>query len=239
MTNNLEMVIGLHRRLDLIRQVSIFRHLPDNILLDLSRRMTIKRWVGGALIVAQHEVDSSLFIIYAGRAKVALFGDNGREMTLSVLGAGDFFGEMSLVDKKPRSANVVALDDSILLILDREAFLDHLKAHPETAMALLGVMTQRLRQSDEMIANLALHDVQSRLVRTLVALAEETGESHDEGMIIRYRPTQQDLANMVGTCRETVSRALSAMARRGQVVSRGRTLLLRHTLVDQARRQAA
>ena len=237
-TSTLEAVIGLARRVDLVRQVSIFKHLSEEVLVDLARRMTVKRWVGGAIVVGENEMDRALFVLYAGRAKVSLFGESGREMTLSVLRAGDFFGERSLLDGKPRSANVVAMDDSILLVLDHRAFLDHLQSHPQTTMALLQTLTRRLRQSDEMIANLALHDVNSRLVRTLLALAEENGEVHEDGIIIRYRPTQQDLANMVGTCRETVSRALSAMARRGQVVSRGRTLLLRHALVAKARKAA-
>ena len=238
MPNTLEAIIGIDRQVELLRRVSIFSHLDELVLRDLARRMTLRRWAGGAIIVGQDDLDTALYVLYAGRAKVSLFGENGREMTLTVLGSGDFFGELSIVDGKPRSANVVAVDDSVLLVLDHQAFRDHLTRHPRTAMALLRVLAGRLRQSDEVIGNLALHDVNSRLIRTLLALADENGERHEEGIMIRYRPTQQDLANMVGTCRETVSRALSAMARRGLVVSRGRTLLLRRALVESVRRAA-
>ena len=238
MSNKLDAIIGLNRQVELLRQVSIFGHLDQSVLIDLARRMTVRRWSGGAIIVGEHEMDTSLYVLYAGRARVALFGENGREMTLSTLRAGDFFGEMSLIDGKPRSANVLASDDCILLVLDRDAFHQHLMQYPGTALALLEAMVQRLRQSDAVIANLALHDVNSRLVRTLLALAEENGEDHADGIMIRYRPTQQDLANMVGTCRETVSRALSSMARRGLVVSRGRTLLLRRALVESVQKAA-
>ena len=103
---------------------------------------------------------------------------------------------------------------------------------------MLKVLAQRLRRSNELVNNLALHDVTSRLTRTLLALADERGEHREEGILIRRRPTQQDLANMVGTCRETVSRALSAMARKGLVVSRGRSLLLTRDLVDRTRQAA-
>lgn len=218
--------------LELLRRVSIFADLDDAALLGLLRQMTIKRWHGGAIIVGQQEPGEALFIQVSGRSKVVLFGENGREMTLSVIEPGGFFGEMSLFDGKPRSANVVALEDSVLLVLERDAFRAHLETSPRTALRLLGEMADRLRRADEIINNLALHDVPSRLVRTLVNLAEVNGESRDDGILIRRRPTQQDLASMVGTCRETVSRALSSMARRGLVVQRGRSLLLRRELLE-------
>ena len=99
-------------------------------------------------------------------------------------------------------------------------------------------MATRLRRADDLIGNLALRDVGSRLRRTLVELANERGEVRDDGVLIRRRPTQQDLANMVGTCRETVSRLLSAMSRGGLIVSRGRTLLLRPDLLQSAQQAA-
>ena len=227
-----------HPHLEVLKRVSIFAHLDEATLIDLLRRMTIRRWHGGSIVMGQSEPGDALYIQVSGRTKVVLFGENGREMILSVLGPGDFFGEMSLFDGKPRSANVVAIDDVTLLVLEREAFIAHLARSPRTALTLLREMADRLRRANEIINNLALHDVTSRLTRTLFTIAAESGETRDDGILIRQRPTQQDLANMVGTCRETVSRALSSMARRGLVVSRGRSLLLSRALID-ARQQAA
>src|SRR5262249_27383695 len=136
------------------------------------------------IIVAQDEPGDSMFVIASGRVKVALFGENGRELTLSELKPGDFFGEMSLLDNRPRSANVVAVDDATLLVLTRDQFVVHLKAHPQTAINLLAELTRRLRRADETIANLALHDVESRLVRTLERLAKEDGEQTDAGLLL-------------------------------------------------------
>lgn len=222
----------------LLRKINIFKHLNDEALISLYRRMSVRRWHGGSIVMGQHEPGDALYVLVAGRAKVVLFGDNGREMTLSVLSPGDFFGEMALFDGKPRSANVVAERDATLLVLERESFMAHLTEHPETAIRLLKEMAGKLRSANEIINNLALHDVTSRLTRTLVSIAEDSGEVRDDGILIRQRPTQQDLANMVGTCRETVSRALSAMARRGLVVSRGRTLLLCQELLESTRQAA-
>jgi CRP-like cAMP-binding protein len=164
--------------------------------------------------------------------KVALFGENGRELTLSVLTPGDFFGEMSLIDGRARSANVVAIEDATVLALTRDAFRAHLAAHPSTAMNVIAELTARLRRADETIANLALHDVESRLVRTLERLAQKDGEQVEGGLLLRRRPTQQDLANMVGSCRETISRTFTSMIKRGLLVPRGRALVLTRALLD-------
>src|SRR5260370_39403885 len=98
-----------------------------------------------------------------------------------------------------------------MLALTREAFVDHLRNHPQTAINMLAELTRRLRRADETIASLALHDVESRLVRTLERLAREDGETTGGRLLLRKRPTQQELANMVRSCRETVSRTFTSL----------------------------
>jgi CRP-like cAMP-binding protein len=215
----------------LLSQTAIFRGGSASALEDLARRIQVRTRPAQTVIVAQDEPGDAMYVLVSGRAKVALFGDNGRELTLSELRPGDFFGEMALLDNRPRSANVVAVDDVTMLMLTRDAFVAHLKTHPQTALNMLGELTQRLRRADETIASLALHDVESRLVRTLERLARADGESTDAGLVLRRRPTQQDLANMVGSCRETISRTFTSMVRRGLLVPRGRALVLTRALL--------
>ncbi len=222
----------LDRYRALLAQSALFAGLSSVALDDLTRRIQIRTRTAGSLIVAQDEPGDAMFMLAAGRVKVALFGENGRELTLSILQPGDFFGEMALIDSQPRSANVVALDDATLLALTREAFSAHLKAHPQTALNIIAELTARLRRADETIANLALHDVESRLTRTLERLARQEGETTEAGLLLRRRPTQQDLANMVGSCRETISRTFTSMIRRGLLVPRGRALVLTQELLD-------
>jgi CRP-like cAMP-binding protein len=222
----------IERYRTLLAQTAIFRGGTAAALDDLARRLQVRTRPAETLIVAQDEAGDAMYILVSGRAKVALFGDNGRELTLSDLKPGDFFGEMALLDNRPRSANVVAIDDVTLLMLTREAFVAHLRAHPQTALNMLGELTGRLRRADETIASLALCDVESRLTRTLERLAREDGESTDAGLILRRRPTQQDLANMVGSCRETISRTFTSMVKRGLLVPRGRALVLTRALLD-------
>lgn len=215
-----------------LEKVAIFRGASSAALDDLSRRLQVRTRHAGAVVVAQDEPGDAVFILLSGRVKVALFGDNGRELTLSLLGPGELFGEMSLLDNRPRSANVIAIEDATMLALTREAFVEHLRNHPQTAINLLGELARRLRHADETIANLALYDVESRLVRTLERLAREDGETTEAGLMLRRRPTQQALANMVGSCRETVSRTFTSMVRRGLVVQHGRSLVLTRQLLE-------
>ncbi len=214
-----------------VAKVAIFAELPGAALDDLSRRVGVRRVPGGSPIFAQDELGDALYIVMGGRVKVVMIGESGREVTLAVLRPGDIFGEMSLFDGRARSASVVAIDPATVLALGREDLLRHMASHPQTAMNLLGEMSRRLRKADETIAELALCDVQDRLVRRLIALAKEDGAESAEGVLIRRRPTQQDLANMVGACRETISRTFNTLARRGLIVPRGRSLLVTRRLV--------
>ena len=224
--------------IDVLRQMPIFSPLDPVTLRDVYRRMSVKRWYGGAIIVGQEEPGDALYVVVKGQAREVLFGENGREMTLANLGPGSFFGAMSLLDGKLRSSNVVAVDDVVLLVMRRDTFFASLEAYPQMALRMLAELSLKLRGANEIINNLALHDVSSRLMRTLVTLAEQCGELRDDGILIRRRPTQQELANMVGICRETVSRALSSMSRRGLVVCRGRSLFLSRALVDSLQKAA-
>jgi CRP-like cAMP-binding protein len=226
-------------QLQLLRRVGIFRHLSSPQLRELARRTSMRRHKAGTVLAGQNEDVRGLHVVADGCAKVVMFGDSGREITLSVLRSGEFFGETALLDGGTYAASLVALDDVTVAVVDREAFLELLGQDPRAALGLLRQMAGRSRRDGALIGNLALHDVASRLVRTLLTLADEGGEAQADGVLLRSRPTQQDLANMVGTCRETVSRALSSMSRRGLIVARGRSLLLRRALVDGAGRAAA
>lgn len=221
-----------------LARVAIFRDLPPAAIDDLARRVAVRRVPGGNAFFAQDEPGDALFVVMAGRVKVVMFGENGREVTLALLRPADIFGEMSLFDGKARSANVVALEPTTALALGREDFVRHLAAYPQTALKLLGEMSRRLRRADETIAELALCDVHDRLVRKLIGLAREDAVELPEGMLIRRRPTQQDLANMVGSCRETISRTFNQLARRGLIVPRGRALVVTRRLIEMAQQPA-
>lgn len=228
--------MGKHR--ELLERVSIFAELDERGLDDLERLMVQKTYPKDALIVSHEETGDALFIIVSGRAKAVLLGESGREIILYLFRPGDFFGEMSLLDNEPRSATVQASEETTLLMLKREAFHRHIREYPATALSILREMSRRLRRADEIIGSLALLDVYGRVARMLRELADKDGTEVDEGILIRERPTQQDIAAMIGTSRETVSRALNDFAKRGYVDMNGKAILLRHSFlgIDQISR---
>jgi CRP-like cAMP-binding protein len=212
---------------ELLRRVSIFAELSPETLGDLAKRVWHKTAEAGSVIVSHDAAGDALFVLASGKVKVVLYGETGREIILSILRGGDFFGEMSLLDRQPRSANVVAVEDSELLGLDREAFQTHLTTHPTTALAILAEMSKRLRHADEVIGNLALLDVYARVAHTIRDLAQKQGEQVEGGLLIKERPTQQEIAGLIGTSRETVSRALNDFTRRGLLEMQGKQILVR------------
>jgi CRP-like cAMP-binding protein len=157
----------------------------------------------GSVILFENDPGDSLFVVRQGRVKVVLIGEDGREVILGVLGVGEHFGELSLIDDRPRSAHVIAMDDSHLLVLRREDFRKRVESSPAVAWSLLTEMSRRLRRADEKIGGLVLLDVPGRIARLLLDLAAETG-----GETIEKALTHQTIAQMIGASRETVSRAM-------------------------------
>ncbi|MBW2700948.1 MAG: Crp/Fnr family transcriptional regulator [Deltaproteobacteria bacterium] len=211
---------------ELLKKVSIFANIDDQALGRLASLVQVREVGKDSLIFGQDDSGDALFIIASGRVKVVLYGENGKEITLTFFGEGDFFGEMSLLDDMPRSANVITCEASTLVILKRSDFVAHLEESPATAINVLGELSRRLRKADEIIGNLALLDVYGRVARLLMDLAEKDGEKVEEGTLIRKRPTQQDLASMANTSRETVSRVLGDFQKRGLLEMDGKRVVL-------------
>jgi CRP/FNR family cyclic AMP-dependent transcriptional regulator len=211
---------------ELLKRVSLFEHVEPEELDHIASLLAPVEVPRDAQVVRQDEPGDALFIIARGRMKVAITGENGREVILSFLKTGEFFGEMALLDALPRSASVVALEDSTVLLLRREAFAEHILKSPRTAINVMTELSRRLRRADEIIGNLATLDVFGRVAHIMIDLARRDGEVVEDGILIRERPTQQDIAAMIGTSRETVSRVLSELQRRGFVEMRGREILL-------------
>lgn len=211
---------------ELLQKVSLFEKVEGEELERIVSLLVPREVPKDAYVVTQDEPGDALFIIARGRMKVVLYGDGGREVILTILKASEFFGEMALLDDLPRSANVIALEDSQVLILKREPFAEHIKKSPTTALNVMAELSRRLRRADEIIGNLATLDVYGRVAHIMIDLAKKDGVEVEEGILIRERPTQQDIASMIGTSRETVSRVLSELQRRGFVEMRGRDILL-------------
>jgi CRP/FNR family cyclic AMP-dependent transcriptional regulator len=219
--------------LDVLRKVPLFATMREGDILAFAELVRERSFPKGSVIVFEDDPGDALYLVARGQVKVVLIGEDGREVILSVLGEGNFFGEMSLIDEKPRSATVIAMVDSVVLVLRREDFQARLRTSPEIAIALLRELSRRLRRADEKIGSLVLLDVNGRLADLILRLAEEEG-----GDRITKKLTHNVLAQMIGSSRETVSRTMRDFVERDLVqVSRKEITILNRPLLERAARR--
>ena len=181
-----------------------------------------RRFAKGQTIFHKDDPGQSLFIIEEGAVRIYLPTAQGADLTVAVLGPGDFFGDVALLDGRPRSASAAALENTVAYAVDRADFIELLESRPPAAMAVLSAVTRRLRDADEMAADLAFLDVAGRLAKKLLELARSHGVKQERGVRLKVPLTQEDLASMVGITRESANRHLANFRRRGLIESRGR-----------------
>ncbi len=212
---------------DLFSKVSLFEGLAPADRIALTRAATLRSYRRGERIVTQGQSGDSFFILVKGRVSVSILSPEGREIVLSTLAAGDHFGEMALLDDAPRSASVTALERSELAVLTRDAFFELLKGNFVLSRALLAAYSRRLRHANATIEGLASLDVKGRLARYFRDLAEERGRRAGGGWIVVVRPSQREIADTIGSSRETVSRTMSQLARENLIVPKGKAIYVR------------
>ena len=212
------------KNIDLLKTVSLFWDLDVTELGYISEKMVSRKFESGNLIFLEETKGENLFFVVEGSVKVTRLSKDGREVILAMLNEGDFFGEMSLLDGESRSANVIALEDTEVLSLYRDDFLDVLHDYPKIAIQLLKEMTSRLRKSDRQIVSLSLSDAEKRIALCIVRFADEQGIIKNGQVTIPKIPIQQDIANMAGTSRETVSRAMSLLTEEKYIERNGKEL---------------
>jgi CRP/FNR family cyclic AMP-dependent transcriptional regulator len=193
-----------------LSEIPLFSQLRES---DIDRLATVtqeRSYPKNSLIVFADDPGDALYVVLSGQVKIVLGAEDGREVILSVRGAGEFFGEMSLIDDEPGEAHVIAMENSKLLVLRRDDFNRCLREMPEIATGLLRALCKRLRQADSMIGGLVLLDVPGRVARLLLEMADKF-----DGENIRQRLTHHMIAQMIGSSRETVSRTMRDFASQG------------------------
>jgi CRP/FNR family cyclic AMP-dependent transcriptional regulator len=197
---------------DDLKRVPLFSDLSEVELARFNDVVREREYPKNSVILFEDDPGDALFIVASGQVKVVLIGEDGREVILSVLSDGDFFGEMSLIDDEPRSAHVIAMKDSSLLVLRRDDFQQQIQQLPSIALKVLKVLVGRLRRADAKIGGLVLLDVNGRVAKLLLDLADESG-----GPRITRKLTHHTIAQMIGSSRETVSRAMRELTDRGLI----------------------
>lgn len=204
--------------------VPIFAELPTEVLAKIEKIGTKRKYSKDEPILLEEDSGNALFVILSGKVKVSRSSNDGREVILTILGESDFFGEMAILDGLARSANVIAIEESEVFLIQRNDFLQLLQDHPEISIILLQELTSRLRNADMKIKALSLKDAEGKVATVLLQIAEYSGKIKGGVVEISQLPIQQDLANMAGTSRETISRTLHSFAKRGFVELDGNKL---------------
>jgi CRP/FNR family cyclic AMP-dependent transcriptional regulator len=211
---------------ELLRTVPVFAELADTDIDALARLCTKRRYPKDTVVFFENEDGEFFFMILEGRIKVTILGDDGREIILSVLGPGDFFGEMALLDNEPRSATAIAAEESELLSLHRTDFQTVLSDNRNILGSFIKILTSRLRRANHQISTLALLDVYGRVARVILEMAREEGKRLKDGRIAFRRATHQEIANRIGTTRETVTRMLKELERQGLIDVQGKEIVV-------------
>jgi CRP-like cAMP-binding protein len=209
-----------------LRNVPIVAELEDKVLEKIAKVGTRQKYKPGNIVVIEQESGAALFVIISGKVKVVRMDEEGHEVILSLFGPGEFFGEMSLLDGQARSASVVATTKSELFMIHRRDFIELLNEFPAVAISLLSELAMRLRKADMQIKSLSLKDAAGRIANVLLSLAEDVGIFRKGKVEIDELPLQQDMANMAGTSRETVSRMIHQFVETGEIQQEGNKLTI-------------
>jgi CRP/FNR family cyclic AMP-dependent transcriptional regulator len=210
----------------LLEHVPFLAALSEDDLTWLAKRVLRRKFKRGDIIFLKDDPGQSMFIVEDGAVRIYVPGTQGADLTLAVVQPGEFFGDLSLLDGRPRSASAEAVRDSTLLTLEREDLTELVRSRPDAALAILEVISLRLRETDQMATDLAFLDVSGRLARRLLDLAATSGRPLDGGILIQTPITQEELANMIGVTRESVNRNLGLFRRLGLIGRDGRRIVI-------------
>ncbi|HVQ18027.1 MAG TPA: Crp/Fnr family transcriptional regulator [Actinomycetes bacterium] len=222
---------------DIVRHAPLFSALDDDGAAALRASMSQTTVPRGDVIFAEGEVGDRLFVVLEGKVKLGQTSGDGREQVMAVLGPGEMFGELSLFDPGTRTSTATAVTDAILLGLGQRDLRPWLTGRPEVAEALLQALAQRLRRTNEAMAELVFSDVPGRVAKALLELSDKFGEPQPDGsLLVAHDLTQEELAQLVGASRETVNKSLADFAQRGWLRLEARAVILLD--IDRLQRRA-
>lgn len=206
--------------------IPIFSQLPDDALRSLASHATIKTYPKNSIVINEGDDTASFHFILSGTVRVYLSDENGKELTLSVDGPGKYFGELALLDDAPRSASVITCEKATCGIISKAEFKAWLNNNSNAPFGIINGLVSKVRALTDKVRTLALSDVYGRLVIELQNMAEDSGDKK----IIESRPTQQDLANMIGASREMVSKIFKELLKGEYITIDGKRLIINKKL---------
>jgi CRP/FNR family transcriptional regulator/CRP/FNR family cyclic AMP-dependent transcriptional regulator len=220
------------RAVDLLKEIELFSELNENELNEVAATAQVKHLEADHAIFHEGDTSDAIYITITGRVKIVTTSSDGKEFILTVLGAGQVFGEMGLLETAPRSASVITVTDVELLVIKREEFEHLLSSSPGISRKLMTILSRRLRRANSKMESLAYMDVAGRLARYLLDMALDHGQRLGNGWVVVRRPTHSDIAHSIGTSRETVSRLINEFEEGFGLVNKGKFTYIRENLLE-------
>lgn len=213
--------------IETLRTVPLFQRLEEVELKKIAAAAVVRSFARNSIVITEGDTSNSLYLILSGKVKVFVSDEDGKTNTINQLGAGDYFGELSLIDAEPRSASVATLTTCKMSIISGTFLYDYVSSNPNVAIALLQGMARRLRDTTNHAKNLALMDVYGRIARVLLTEASE-----EDGQIITPALTQKDIADRIGSSREMVSRILKDLRAGDYITLDGKRIVINKTIPE-------
>lgn len=214
------------RATNALQKVPFFSQLESDSAKALADQLVPRRFSEGQIIFHHGDPGGLLYIITGGKVKISYTLPEGQEALLAILGAGDFFGELALLDDAPRSATAIAMDRTDTLTLHRDDFINFISQNPEFAYQVMRTLAKRIRHLNDQIGDVFFLDLNGRLARTLLNLAEDHGKQISEGTLIDLALTQTELAEMTGATRVSINKTLGRFRRAKWVSVKGRQIII-------------
>ena len=206
------------------RDFPLFADLVDDDLDALAGMMTYREYPKGSFIITEDNPGSVMYLLVSGRVKVSLASPEGKELALNYLEAPSHFGEMSAVDAQPRSADVIAVTDVEVLMLESRDLASAVQIQPRLALTIIGTLSRRMRGLIDRLEGMAFHDATHRVMRVLLNVATASYEAR--GVPVIEGLTHYEIATLAGTSRETASRVISNLGRDGVLATKGRKIVI-------------
>ncbi len=211
------MAAGAVDKRSLLSKCALFRDIDDRDLDALAAYARFQRYAAHEVIFRKGDPGHGLMAVVSGRVGISSLSDEGKEVILNMIGPGEVFGEIALLDGKERTADATAMETSDLLVLDRRGFVSFLKHEPDFCVALLNVLCARIRRTSEQVEDSLFLDLPARLGKALLALADNYGRATPDGIRLEIKLSQRELGNLVGLTRESMNKQLMSWREQGLI----------------------
>ena len=216
----------LNSKIWYLQRINLFKEIPADDMEELARVTRMELAKKKETIFLPGESSRQVYLLKTGRVKISRISEDGRELTLALLEPGEIFGELDILEGSVRDTIAEAMEDSQLCVIQKEQFLSMIRKRPELSFRLTKLIGLRLRRIESRVEDLVFRDVPSRLAHLLIQLSEEYGNPTQDGILLSIKITHQEMANLIGSIRETVSATLGEFKKEGLITSEGRKIII-------------